>query len=864
MKSRWLRAWLRLFPADFRGDFGDEMRASVDEELRDARTRRGRAGVAWRNVTAALRVGPRLHLEQWRQDLRHAVRALAHAPLFSLAAVGALAFGIGSTVSTFGLADAFLFRPLPFARPAELVHLWAADRARGDDEMRASLQEFEAWRSRDDLFSGVAAFNYSSVELTGGPEPERIPAGLVSAGLFDVLGVPPLAGRALRAGDDQPGAAPVVVLGEAFWRQRFGGSPEAIGRSLAIGGVPHTIVGVMPASFVFPLPITRLWVPRILDRARLTPDVQPLQVVARLRPGVAPGQVTSGLEALAPDLGASYPALAGRTVNVVPLGEALNFAWDLFAIGSVVIGVANLLVLLAACANISSLMLGRAVTRGREVSIRAALGASRFRLVRQLMAESLVLAGCGALAGLGIAQAGLRLADRLIPMELYRAAPFAVDWRAAGVAVVLAAGAALLFGLSPALRFARANLAEAMRQDGTGGTTSRRSLRLQSLFVRKQVAFTVVLLVGTLVAARTFARLSTVDPGFETGGVTTMSLVLPVSRYADRAAVARFHADVSDAVRRVPGVDAATTVNYLPLNHETAIVPVSADGPGADAAVRRPEAQSLAVGPEYFRVLRIPIAAGRAFTPADTSDGRPVAVVNDTLARRLWPGRSPVGASLWIEDDVAPRTVVGIVGDTRQVDLGEAAGGQVFLPQAQSPWTYLRVLARGVDGREADLTALRAAVHDVDPLLPIVEVRSLRQVVDDFLLPQRALGAVLLVLGGFSLWLALFGIYGIVTCHVADRRREIGVRVALGADRSRIVRFVVGRGVRLAVHGSVAGLVLAAAGSLAARAFVPGLAVADPLVMLAVVGLIVGVAAAAAFVPARRAARVDPLRAIRG
>jgi putative ABC transport system permease protein len=857
---RWFRVLLRLFPSDFRGDFGPEMQDVFREELHDARG--GRARVWWRNAVGMLRLGPRLHAEQIWQDARYATRALRHSPTFTLAAVLALAFGIGSSVTTFSLADAFLIRPLPFRDPSALVHVWSAERERGFLELRTSLQEYRAWAQRDDVFAGLAVFNYTSVELVAG-QPERVPAAKVSANAFDVLGVPPLLGRVFRAGEDAPGAAPVALVSAGFWRARFGGRADVLSTTLDLGGTRYAIVGVMPESFVFPLPITEIWIPRTLDSSQFTPDIQPFQVVGRLRPGLTLERAGAALNAAAPELQRAFPALAGRTANVVPLRQALDFAHDIFSIGAVVLGFANLLVLLTACANISSLMLGRAVRRGREVAVRAAIGASRFRLVRQFLVESLLLAGLGGAAGALFAWWGTGVAARVIPDELFRSGRIAVDIRALSVAIGLSALSALVFGLAPALRFARVDLATAMRQDGGAGTTSRSSLRLQSLMVQAQVGLSVVLLVAMVLVGRSVAALGGVDLGFQASGVQVLQVVLPTSRYSGPEAIAAFHQAVLAQVRSVPGVESAATVNYLPLNHETDSEPFSLAGAEQPAGARLPEALVLAVSPQYFDVLGIPILQGRDFS-ADDRAGRPrVIVINSAMAGRRWPGRSPIGADVRIGDRPEPYTVVGVVSDTRQADMTTVGQEQIFVPQAQQPWAYLRILARTIGSPQASSSALAAAVHEVDRLLPVVENTPLSRVVEAYLLPQRSLRATLLVIGGFSLWLALFGIYGIVACYVADRTRELGVRVALGADERRIVRYVMGRGVRLAARGAVAGALLAAGAGFAARSLLFGVGPVDAPTYVIVTAIVVVVAGVAGWLPARRAARINPVTAIK-
>ena len=861
---RWFfRLLLRFLPADFRGDFGPEMQDVFGEELAAAGSRRHEARVWRRTIGGMLRTGVRLHVEQAWQDVRYAARNLRRTPGVAAIAVTALAFGIGGPVTTFALADAFLFKPLPFAEPDRLFHIWAAEPARGHLRLRASRPEFESWAARSDLFEDAAVFNYTTVELTSGVEPERISSGHVGPNIFALLGASPLLGRPFRPEDGVSGAAPVAILSERFWRARLGARDNVLGTSIAIAGEPCTIVGVMPEAFVFPLPVTELWTPRVLDPAVHDASYRDFQVVARLRPGVTPEQAAAALDAAAPELARVHPSLEGRTVNIVPLRSALNFADDIFSVGAVVLGVANLLVLLAACANVSSLMLGRAVRRGREVAIRAAIGASRFRLVRQFLAESLVLALAGGAAGMLLAVWSLGLIGAVIPADLYRVGALSVDWRVLAVALLLACGAAITFGLTPALRFARVDLGSAMRQDGPGGTTSRSSLRLQSLMVQGQIGLSVVLLVGVVLVGRSYLALTAVDPGFNPRGVLSLTLVLPEERHAGRDAVARFHAEVRARAAAVPGVSAATTVNYLPLNHEYSTTAVRVAGVASTEGPRPPEASALWVGPDYFAVMQIPVRQGREFTTSDVLGQPRVAIISASLARRAWPDGSALGATVRLGSNDVPFTVVGVVENSRQVDLSEADRDQVFLAQAQQPQSYFRLVVRTAGDPRGILPAMTAAVHDVDPLLPVAEARSLDEVVDEALLPQRMLSLSLVSMGVFSLALALLGIYGIVMVYVADRTREMGIRLALGAGGRRIGREILSRGLRLAAIGASGGLVLSVAAGLALDGMLFGVGAGDPLTYALVVALVVGVAALAGVLPARRAVRISPLIAMR-
>lgn len=860
MARRVLRALLRLLPADVRGDLGRGIEETFADERRDARTRRRRTMLWITNAIAFARLGLPLHAEQTWQDLRYAVRALRATPVFTTVALVALAFGVGSTTATFSMADAFLLKPLPFAEPDRLVHIWASDQARGVPEARASLQEYRAWRRLDTIFEDVAVFNYTSEDLTSSAEPERIPSGRVSAGVFDLLGTRAAIGRTFVEGDDQPGAAPVVVISDRFWRQRLGGRTDVLEQRIELSGTRHQVVGVMPASFVFPLPITEIWVPRLLDPERLPATTQPFQIVARLREHVSPAVAEAAASVASQSAATAFPVLAGRSARVVPLRQALNFAHDIFAIGSLVVGMANLLVLLAACANISSLMLGRAIRRAREAALRAALGASRFRLVRQYLIESLMLGIAGGALGAVLAVWGAAIANRVVPADLYKVSAFAVDARALAVAVALSLVAALMFGLLPALRLAGGSLVGAMRQE-SGGTTSRQSLRLQSSLVTTQMAVSVVLLAGTLLVSRSYLALSRVEPGFTADEVLSVQTILPRARYESAESRRQFQVQALERVRTVPGVRHAAFVNFLPLNHEASPRAFTPPGANADAS-RLPLAWELTVSEDYFSVLQIPLLEGRTFASHDRTGAAPVVVINLSMARKHWPGRSPIGTTLAL-DGSGPHEVIGVVADSRQFDLAEAGREQIFLAQQQRPLAYVRLLVRGDTPPGALTPGVVAALRAVDPRLPLTEIQPLREVVDAFLLPQRSLRVLLLVLGACALGLALFGIYGILACFVAERTRELGIRLAVGANRQQIVRYVVARGVRLAARGTLIGLPVAVGAGYLMRGLVFGVSATDPVSYAAVGVLVMTIAVAASYLPARRAAGISPLVAIR-
>jgi len=803
------------------------------------------------------------------KDVRYAARGLASNPGFTVVAVLALALGIGGLTPTFSLINAYLLRPLPFEQPERLVHLWETVPRQGLFTSRVSYPDFRDWAERSESFVGLAAFNYSSETLTGGDQPQRIQSGLVSANVLDVLGVEPELGRGFRAGEDRPGRTGVVILSHSYWQRDFEADPDVLGRTLEINGAPHTIIGVMPEEFVFPLPTTEIWLPRALDEAEQPRDARFLQVVGRLAPGVTAQQAQSEMDAIADALQAEFPASnEGIGVSVVDLRSALNFAYEILRLMSVILLVAGGFVLLIACANVSGLLLARAFGRRREVAIRTALGASRFRLVRQFLTESLMLAGLGGALGVAYAYWSVSIVATVIPADLYRVGEIDVDTTTLLLTLGVTVITALALGLLPALRASSVELTGALK-DGMATTAARRGLRLRRSLVAGQIAMALVLLIGTATMIRALDDMRRVDTGFDARGVLTMLVVLDTELYPQAQQVRDFHARVAEEIAAVPDVVAAATVNYLPLNHEIDMRPFARPGMEPPAGGDLPMAVTLYASGDYFRAMGLPVLAGRTFDSGDTPDNAPVAVINDVLAERYFPGASPLGAEIDLEGTAV--RVVGVVADSKQGDLAET-DEQVYLPMSQNARRYFRVVARTRGDATAAAGAIREAVWRVDPDLPITQVRSLEQVIDDFLLPQRMISGVL---GGMSLGallLAAVGIYGVIAFIVSQGTREMSIRIALGATRRTVMGHVLGNGMRMTAVGTALGLIGAVAVTrlMAALIALPAEEGSmlrsggfDPVGFVLVPLVLIALAALACFFPALRATRVDPIVAMR-
>ena len=518
----------------------------------------------------------------WTTDVRYAVRGLIANPGFTVVAVLVLALGIGSLTPTFSIINAYLLRPLPFAEPDRLVHLWETAPRQSFFTSRVSYPNFRDWRDRSDSFQDMAGFNYSSETLTGGDQPERIASGLVSANVFDVLGVTPAHGRGFQEGEDRPGRTTVVVLSHAYWQSNFGGDPSVLGENLDLNGAPHTIIGVMPPDFVFPLVTTRIWVPWALDEADRPRDLRFLQVVGRLADGVTVNDAQAELTSIASALEVEFPdANADRGVNVVDLRSALNFAYEIIQMMSVILVVAGSFVLLIACANVSGLLLARSFGRSREVAIRTALGASRRQLVRQFLTESTLLAAAGGALGVMLAYWIVGGLATGVPEDLYRVGEIDIDVTTLLFTLGVTLLTALTFGLLPAMRASSTQLTGSLKDGKT--TSSRAGLRLRRVLVAGQLAMALVLLAGTATMIQALGEMRAADTGFDASGVMTMVVVLDTELYPDTQQVIDFHARVAEEIAGIPGVVAAATVNHLPLNHETDARPFTIPGMGEAA-----------------------------------------------------------------------------------------------------------------------------------------------------------------------------------------------------------------------------------------------------------------------------------------
>jgi putative ABC transport system permease protein len=795
------------------------------------------------------------------QDVRYALRSLRHHPVFTLTAVLTLAIGIGANTAIFSVVNAVLLRPLPFPEPERLVTVWGHHAAIGRET--ASLPDFLDWRRESRSFAGMAARANTQFILTGAGEPEVVRGALVTANYFRVLGAPIPVGRGFRDEEERGGAARVAVLSDGFWRREFGGSTEVVGRQITLGGVPYTIVGAGARGLAVPDEVD-VWSTFPTDTT-LGRRNDFLEVVGRLAPGADQRRAQEEMTTIARRLERAYPnSNGGWGVELVGLQERI--VGEIRPALLVFMGAVGL-VLLIACANVANLMLARVAAREREVTIRAALGASRRRLVRQLLTESVVLSLAGGALGLGLAVWGVHALQALEPGTIPRLEEIGVNANALAFALGLSVATGLLFGIVPATRLMRYDLRDGLAEGGRGMAGHRSAGRTRSLLVLAEVALACVLLVGAALLLTSFVRLQHVDPGFQPGGILTARVTLPRARYDDPARQAAFADALLERVRNLPGVTEAALASDAPLGDgppywSFAVAGVEQPGPDVvqDAVIFR-------TTPDYFRTFAIPLLRGRLYDASDRGDAAPVALVSQALAQRYWPDRSPLGARITLGNPADTSsvwmTVVGVVGDVRQEGPAAAAYPQLYLPLAQVSSRSLLIALR-TPGDPPSLTpAVKRAVSAIDPGLALGRVATMEERVAGALARPRVNA---LLLGGFAataLVLAALGIYGVIAYSVVQRTRELGIRMALGARAADVLQLVLRQGMAPVLGGLALGLAGAAVASRVLRGLLYGVGGTDLTTYAAVATFLAAVALLASYLPARQAAAADPVVALR-
>lgn len=797
------------------------------------------------------------------QDLRHAVRTLAAHPGYLATALLTLALGIGFSTATFSVIDAVLLRPLPFHDPDQVLIL-RERRLPQFPSFSVAPGNYLAWRDEATVFDGIAAWGSRPVSLqTGTGDPDRVRIDRVTANLFAVLGVQPVLGRTFTDAEDADKGPRVAILSWGAWQRRFGGRGDVVGQTVRIDREPVTIVGVMPESFVFPSQQTELWIPMAFEpEERTLHGSHYLSAVARMKPGVTLERARADLAAIAKRLEQAFPdSNRGWEVVADPLQDYMvrNVRTPLL----VLLG-AVALVLLIACVNVANLLLARGASRARELAIRSALGAGRWRLVRQLLVETVVLSVAAAGLGLVIASWGLRGLLSLQPDALPRQSDIGLNPTVLAVALALVIVTPILFGLLPALQASRTDVRELLAAGGRQGSVAP-ARRTRTALVVAELALAMILLVGAALLMRSFARLSEVSPGFDPSGSLVASISLPDTAYPDDSSHERVIDQFLDRVRALPRVEAAGITQSVPLLGDY-VASLDFEGRPAASPTERPTTNFYAITPGFFEAMKIPLIRGRVITDADRQGTQRVVVINQTLADRDFAGEDPIGRRIRVSqgnDDW--RTIIGIVGDTKQYGVMERTPAQVYEPYRQHRYfSSVSAIVRVKDGDPASLAPeLRSIMRSIDPQLPLARVRSMQDVLSESVGPQRFSAVLIALFGGAALLLAAIGLYGVMAYLVGQRTQEFAIRIAHGATRTAILRLVLLNGAATVLIGTAIGI----AGALLLRRLLAGLlfgiSATDPLTYVTVATVLVGVALAASLVPALRATRVDPIVALR-
>jgi putative ABC transport system permease protein len=805
------------------------------------------------------------------QDLRYGLRTMLKQPVFTGTALLALALGIGANTAIFSLVNAILLRQLPFHEPERLV--WVSVRRNDSGKYSFTLPDFIDYRDQNQTLAGIAAYANWSANLTDSGDPERLQGLRISANAFQMLGVDAVVGRVLRPDDDAPAERHVVVLSYALWQRRFGGDQQLVGRSLRLNGDSYTVVGVLPPEFFFPIREAELAIPLApeADPLRgLRTSVNFLRALARLKPGVTREQAEADLSSVAQRIRQQYPVANAQKIGVIlsPLHEELVASFRLAL--WVLLGAVGV-VLLITCVNLANLALARAATRHKEMAIRAALGATRRRLIQQLATEGLLLAGLGGGAGLLLARYGIDLLLALSPASLPRVAEVGVDIRVLAFTMILSLLAGLIFGLAPAWDAARVNVNEELKESSRAAGGARQS-RARSALVVSEIALSLVLLVAAALLIKSFLRVQAVNPGFDAKNVLAIRLSLPKAQYPNRAAATAFYEKLRPRLESLPGVETVGVISALPLSGVLSSIPYTIEGRAAapDEALR---ADYRLVSGGYFPTLKIPLLAGREFDERDAAQTTNVAVISQNLAHRYWPDSNPLGSHLLIDDnDQGPRQVeiVGVVGDVKQLSLDGEPSPHIYLPLHQTHEDAVPLLTNNqywlLRTSVDPLTlaeAARGEIRAVDGNLPASSIRTMEQYISVSVAPRRFNVWLLTIFAGAALLLAGSGLYGVISYSVARRTAEIGLRIALGAQVGDTLRLVVVEGLKLAVIGVAIGLAAALVLTRLMASLLFDVSPVDPTTFLMTSALLIALALLACYMPARRAMRVDPIVALR-
>ncbi|HVG21877.1 MAG TPA: ABC transporter permease [Blastocatellia bacterium] len=884
-------SWFNIFWARLRallgretviGDIDEEMRLHVDMET-EANIERGmspgdarRAALksfgnfgSFRDMAYGIRGGG--VMETLLQDIRYGARVLARHRGFTIVSVLTLALGIGANTAIFSVVNALLLRPLPFRDADRLVMLWEIS-SEGRHQNTTSRANFRAWREQSNSFEGMAAFSDQRLNLTGDAEPEEVSTQFATPELFQVLGVEPIIGRGMTQDDARPGSPDVALLGHGIWQRRFGGDPGVVGRTIMLNGAPVTVIGVLPAGFQWHIRKrsgtgrpAEIWTVLAMPTEGPATRGRFLSAVARLKPGVSLEQAEAEMKTIAARLEQDAPQYnKGTSTEVIPLREQL--------VGNVRPALLILLgavgfVLLIACANVANLLLARAAAREKEMALRAALGAGRPRIVRQLLTESLLLAVTGSLLGLGLAWWGTRALVAISPHDVINLQGVGINLAVLAWTLVVSLVTGIIFGLAPALEATRLNLNDALKEGGKGaGGQSSRSRRLRSALVVGEVALALVLLASAGLLVKSFARLQKVDAGFNADNVLTMVVRLPGGKYREDQQMVAFFRQARERIAALPGVSSVGMVNFLPLYGGLG----SNTGFTIEGRPTPPPGQELGTNVRvsdrgYFGAMGIPLLRGRNFTDLEDSEARHVVLISEAMARQRFPGEDPIGKRIRVMmfEKPNPTEIIGVVGDVRYDSLTDEAEPTVYFPHPELTYEFMTLVIRTTGDPSEMAPAVRGELRAIDPDQPVSDLRTMNQVMSDTVGRARFNTLLLGLFAGLATLLAAVGIFGVMNYSVTLRAHEIGIRMALGAQPGGVLMLILRQGLALTLAGIVIGL----AGGLALTRVLSGLlfgvGATDPTTFAVMVLLLAVVSLVACYIPARRATRVDPLIGLR-
>ncbi len=816
-------------------------------------------------------------METLIQDIRYAIRSLVKHPGLTAVALITLALGIGANTAIFSVVNAVVLRPLPYAEPDRLVTLW--ETMPGSDQRSVAPGNFVDWRDQNKSFQELAATFYGNFNVTGDGEADRVDGSTVTSNLMKVLGVRPQLGRSFEAEDDNHQDRNLVMISHGLWQRRFGGATDVVGRTMIVDELPHTIIGVMPEGFQYPQR-SQMWV---LGRNRgaiplsliaQVPDndwtherdAHFIGVIGRLRPGVTLSQGQSDIAGITRRLEEDFPKTnGGLGSNLVPLHTQV--VGDVRKTLFILLGAVGL-VLLIACTNVANLMLARASQRDREIAIRAAVGASRRRLVRQLLTESVLLSTLGGLAGLVVSIWVVDLFIKLSPGDIPRLNEASVDPLLLGFALLISLLTGLGFGLLPAFQASRANLNTALKDGGTKATEGRQRRNARNGLVITEVALAQVLLVGAALLALSYVRVSQINPGFNADRVLTAKIAPARKKYPDPKARSAFYGTILDHLEHMPGVESAGMVMSLPLSGSSMNRGFRTEGRPDPKPDENITMDFQIVSPSYFPTLQIPVKRGRGLTEADTENSERVIVINETMARQYWPSEDPVGKRMAIGDsskDTSWRTIVGVVGDNRHASLNEPPVPTAFISYHQDleSWPRMGFVIKATSDPASLTGAVRKELASIDPTQPVYAIEPMNNLLSASVAQRRFIMLLLGSLATVAIALAMVGVYGVISFSVSERTHEIGIRMALGAHRWDVLRMVLGQGMGLTTIGIVVGVAAAFGLTRLLTSMLFEVSPTDAATFSIVAGAVAVVASVACYIPARRATKVDPLVALR-